>query len=272
MPPRISDAERQLIAGYTEAAGRIERLVREAQPKRKRFLMTRVDAVLRSLEDLTRGYIQNDIPAQFLTGSNEAIKQLRQIRSRVEINESFTQVHKEAVQQIADDASLSFGRGVLELRKSVERTVSTARKQEIINELIIAEVSGASATERVKKIFEDADVFGIRVGNRTLSIDHYASMLAHTIVAEAHNSGAATRYAANGVEYGIRVERADAPDAPCQWMRNKVVWLGEPRFVGPVHPNCMGGIKPYFGDTSQAYRSIDDPRIPEKVRKVLAKG
>jgi len=271
MPPRISDAERRLIAGYTEAAHRVERLVREAKPAQKRFLMTSVDAVLRSLEDLTRGYIRDDVPAQFLRGSDEAIKQLRQIRSKVEIEQTFTQVHKAAVQQIADDASQSFGRSIVELRKTVERTVSTARKQEIINELIIAEVSGTNAKDQVKKVFEDADVFGIRVGNRTLSLDHYAAMLSHTIVAEAHNVGAATRYVSNGVEYGIRIERADAPDLPCQWMRNKVIWLGETRFVGPIHPNCMGGIKPYFGDTSQALRSLDDPRIPEKVRTALSK-
>ncbi|QDT46175.1 hypothetical protein Pan258_01920 [Symmachiella dynata] len=269
MPPRISDAERRLISAYIEAANRVDQALRTiGKSPRKALLRAKINPIIQQLQSLTNEYLAKDLPEQFRRGSQEAVKQLKKHSEfKGDIDESFTQAHKNALQQIADDASLSFGRGLQELVKSADRAFSEARKQQIVTEILTSEVTGETAN--VKKILLDQGVTGIRTANRTLSVDHYTAMLTHTILAEAHNMGAATRYLQNGLGFARRIERADAPDYPCQWLRNKIVWLGEPRFVGPVHPNCFGAIQPYFGDTTEALVSLDDPRIPEKVKTAL---
>lgn len=268
MPPKISDQEQRLISAYIEGANRIARLL--ASGKATSRTRAQADAVLSQLRSVTKEYLGKGLPEQFRRGSAEAVKKLQGVKG-LRIDETFTQLHKEALQQLSDDAALGFGRSLQEIKRDVERAITNSRKEEIIGEILASEVAGEDSAANVKKQFEDAGVIGIRTPTRTLSIEHYVSTITHTVLADAHNMGAATRYMQNGVQFGRRIERASAPDYPCQWLRNKIVWLGERRFVGAIHPNCMGGIAPYFGDTSEAYRSIDDPRIPAEVRDALAK-
>jgi hypothetical protein len=99
----------------------------------------------------------------------------------------------------------------------------------------------------------------------------YASMRTDTLLADANNTGASARYASNGVEFARIIEPADAPDRPCQWMRGKVVWLGDRRLLTPYDANCMGGIEPFLGDPKDAIMSAEDPKIPVDVWKMLLK-
>ncbi|PQO47383.1 phage minor capsid protein [Blastopirellula marina] len=271
MPPRISPADRRLITAYTEAALRIERQLRDvSDPKRRDSIKARIEPILSELEAITAQYLRKDLAAQFKRGSQEAVDTLRKMKEfRGDIKESFTQLHKEALQVLADGAAKSFGVGIRGVRGEVERMISTATKQQIQAEILAADASGSKAA--VKDIFEKQGFASFRSDSRTWNLDHYASMITHTILAEAHNTGAATRYAENGVEFVRIIERETAPDACCKWMRGKIVWLGERRLLNPFHPNCFGSFAPYFGDTSQAFRSIDDPRIPKEVRKFLAR-
>jgi len=61
-------------------------------------------------------------------------------------------------------------------------------------------------------------------------------MLTRTILAEAHNAGAATRYAVNGVECVRVVERATARKTICGPMAGKVIWLTTPSSAVVLHP------------------------------------
>jgi hypothetical protein len=94
--------------------------------------------------------------------------------------------------------------------------------------------------------------------NRSWTIEDYTAMLTHTILEEAHNTGAARRSLTNGIEFAQVIECPDAPDGTCQWMRGKVVMLGDSRLLNPYHPNCMGGLTPVFDE-------------PADVRKMLVK-
>ena len=271
MPPKITAADRILVSAYAEAALRIERLLQSSDVRQSAILLGRVDSILAELRDISQRYVGTDLPEHFVKGSNEAIAKLTSLSSFGDIDTSFGPLHRETIQRIADGAADSFGNAVVSLRKSVELKISQAEKKRVVTELIAANVEGSDTTKAVKEALDDIGIIGVRAGERTLNLEHYASLVANTVLADAYNMGAATRYIANGVEYGRRIERADAPDKLCQWMRDKIVWLGEPRFVGALHPNCFGAIVPYFGDTSQAIRSLDDPRVPEYVRKALSR-
>ena len=64
-------------------------------------------------------------------------------------------------------------------------------------------------------------------------------MLVGTVTAEAHNTGAVTRYAANGVGFARVIERRDAPDRTCQWRRGKVIGLADRRLGLVVPPLAL---------------------------------
>jgi hypothetical protein len=270
MPPKITDADWTLMAQYQEAALRLQRALETARTVRDRKrVLAQVEAVLRELEELTHGYLAENIPAQFKAGSEEAIAELGKLRGFGAIDETFSAIHQEAVQQLANDATLKFARAIQGTRDAAEIKIGEALKQQLVNELIQSEIQGTAP--RTKQVFQEAGITAFQSPSRGWSLDDYADMLTHSITAEAHNTGAMTRYLSNGVQYAQAIERVDAPDRLCQWMRDKIIWLGERRFIAPMHPRCFGGIKPYLGDPADAYRSLDDPRIPEDVRKLLLK-
>lgn len=257
------------MAAYVEAALRIERqLLAATDPTARRVILARIEPILAELEEMTATYLIKDLPAHFRIGSQEAVDTLRRMKAyRGRIDESFTQLHKEALQAIADQAARSFGNGIDTVRGDVERMISTATKQKVQAEILAAEAAGGKAA--VREIFESEGITGFRSANRTWTLENYSAMITRTIAAEAHNTGSVTRYAENGVEYVRIIERATAPDVCCQWMKDKIVWIGERRLLNPYHPNCIGSFAPWFGDTKGAIRSINDPRIPQEVKKFL---
>ncbi len=95
-------------------------------------------------------------------------------------------------------------------------------------------------------------------------------MLTHTVLADAHNTGAAMRYASNNVQYARRIERPDCCEI-CRPLRDKIVFIGDSRLLPPTHPWCFGGITPYIGEPEKPIMSPDDPRIPDKTRRYLLK-
>ena len=69
----------------------------------------------------------------------------------------------------------------------------------------------------------------------------FADTLVRSISADAHNTGAALRYSANGMEFARVIER-DTACPICSGMKDKIIWLGDPRLRPPYHPRCRGGL------------------------------
>lgn len=270
MPPSLSTAADKLIAAYQEAALRLERILKAATtPKDRKAALARVNSLLSELEALSADYIQQEIPLQYKEGSQEAIRELQKVRGLV-VDDTFTATHREALQALADDARLKFASSIQSVRNGVAAKFRAADRQQIMTKLITSEIEGdALPQKQVKILLEQSGVTGVQTRRGTIALEDYASMLTHTVLAEAHNTGAANRYISNGVQYGEVIERGDAPDYVCQWMRGKIVWLGDRRLINPFHPRCYGGIKPFFGDTSKAIKSPEDPRIPAEVKKAM---
>ena len=94
----------------------------------------------------------------------------------------------------------------------------------------------------------------------------------NTVLSEAHNTGAMTRYVSSGVQFGEVIERADAKDSACNFMAGKIVWLADRRLLPPYHPNCRGGIKPFLGELHNPIMTANDPRIPADARKLILRS
>lgn len=272
MPPRVTDPDRKLIAAYSEAALRLRRALDGATSANRRRLLALVDSYLNELDALTGKYVRENLVQHFRDGSTEAIEQLKKIRGFGTIDEEFGLIHREAMQALADDAVESFGNGLTTAKRSAKKAINQATRRQILTETIASDVQGQSPTERVKRILLDQGITALQSGNRRWTLEHYASMLTNTLIADAHNQGAATRYVSNGVQYVEVIERVTAPDITCQTMRGKIVKLGDSRLIPPLHPNCFGGIKPFMGDPTGAIESVDDPRLPAEVRAMLRKN
>lgn len=272
MPPKVSSADERLIAAYTEAALRLQRLLDSATPNQRRIILRRVDQILAELDVLTAEYIQQELPIQFQGGSDEAIRQLKTIRGFGDIEDTFGTIHTEAIAQLAEDATLRFANALQTVRMDAKARMTKLQKRKILGELIASEVEGTSnPAARVKKIFEDEGIVGFRTSNgRELNLEHYASTLTYTILAEAHNTGAMTRYAANGVGFVEIIERETACPI-CSPMRGKIVSLGDSRLVPPFHPNCFGGVRPFMGEPENPILTMDDPRIPDRTRQAMSR-
>lgn len=236
----------------------------------RKLLLRQIDSLIAELDAMTAEFIRDGLPEIFKEGSEEAIRELRKIKGFGEIDESYIGLHREAMQALADDASFKFANALEGVRRSARSLVSEAQKQKIINQLLVAEVEGAARpSDRVKSVFEEAGITAIKTPTRTINLEDYASTLTHTILADAHNTGAMTRYLSNGVQYVEVIERGTAPDLTCRFMRGKIVYLGDRRLLPPYHPNCFGGIKPYFGEPGNPLMTPEDSRIPAEAKKLM---
>lgn len=273
MPPKITTADERLIAAYREAALRLERTLQDANGRNKSAILRRINVILAELSQLSNDYVTRDLVEKFKEGSEEAVKLMLKTDGIEEVDVSFTQIHKEAMQQLADDATLKFANAIEGARREASSLLTRVQKQKILGKLIAAEIEGASnPAARVQEVLEEEGIVSLRTPSRRITIEAYADMLVNTLLGEAHNLGALTRYVSNGLEY-VRVIERDTACPICKPMDDKIVWLGDPRLIPIYHPHCRGGIAPFQGEPENPIRSIDDPRIPEKTRTaMLRKG
>jgi hypothetical protein len=264
--PDLTEAEHRLLTAYTQAALQLSReLGSFRDPKDVARILQRIDAILAQLDQLSADYIREGLAEQFKIGSAVALYELRKLRLS-DLDTDFTGIHLEAVRELARDASLRFGEAIETVRRSATVKLSQASKEAVLQGMMQKELTGADATKAVKSVF--AGVTAFRTPNRTIGLEDYADILVRSISAEAHNTGAATRYAANGVEYAQVVERETAC-AVCSPMNDKFIWLGDPKLRPPYHPRCRGGLIPVPGIPDTAIRSPEDPRVPVLTKQAM---
>ena len=209
----------------------------------------------------------------FREGSNKAVASLEKLRAFTEnIDGDFIAIHKEAIQQLAEDAASKLASALEGVRRKARSLITAAQKQAVVKKLIDSQLSGRSnPSQQVKEVLEKQGLTAIQGTTRKWNLEDYAFMLTETVLAEAHNSGAMTRYLSNSVEYAEVIEQGEAKDKTCQTMRGKAVWLRDRRMIPPYHPHCRGGIKPLLEKPDNPTVSPEDPRIPAEVRSMLLK-
>lgn len=210
--------------------------------------------------------------ANFKNGSALALAELRKLKLP-DLDGSFSDFHREAVQALADDARLRFGNAIEMVRREATVRMSAATKEHILQTLMTNELKGGlNATKAIEDILKNQRVTAIRMSNGAeRGLEDYADMLVRSLSADAHNAGAAMRYTANGVEYARVIERETACKI-CLPMRDQIVWLGDPRLRPKYHPRCEGGIAPVIGKVENAIMSPDDHRVPAATREAMLRG
>lgn len=270
MKPELTDADERLIAAYTEAALKMSReLASFRNPRDRTRILQRINAILSQLDQMTADFVRDDIADHFKNGSAIALAELRALKVP-DLDGEFTPIHREAVQQLAEDARLRFGSAIQAVKRDAALKLSEATKEHILQQMMVRELAGGvNPTAAVKDIIQNQGFTAIRTSNgASRSLEDYADTLVRSISADAHNEGAASRYAANGIEYARVIERETACKI-CLPMRNQIVWLGDPRLRPKYHPRCEGGIAPVQGIPDNPIRSPDDPRIPQATRDAM---
>lgn len=269
MPPEITDSEQRLTAAYREAALQISRSLQDFNGRNKASILRRISLILAELDRMSAEFLQSNLPAIYKDGADEALRELRQFSGFDQVNGTFGEIHTEAIKQLVSDATLKFANALEAVRRESVSALRTAEKQQVMQKIVTNEIQGKNATGDVKQALADAGITALRSKNRTWTLEDYSAMLVATVTADAHNTGAAIRYAENGVGFAQVIERSTAPDPTCQFMSGKVISLADRRLLPPYHPHCRGGIKPFLGEPDKPLMSADDPRIPGDVRKML---
>lgn len=265
-------SDERLLVAYTEAANQMLRILSTANGRNRQRILAQIDAILSQLDELTAEYIQEGLPEQFRRGSDEAIRELRKVSGFGEIDSTFGLIHTAAIQVLADNARLSFGNSLQATRNGIASRLTSLEKERVLREIIQKEISGqVNVRLNVRDIFAEQGISGFRTSNgRSISLEVYANTLVETLVAEAHNTGAITRYVANGITVGRVIERETACDI-CFPMKNKLIALDVPALAPPYHPHCRGTVVPVIQPKNSEYviKSADDSRIPSNVRKFM---
>lgn len=249
--PTKSEADEQIISQFVEQVDRIDTLLRRGKDNQAEAA---IQKLISDLEALALIYLSTEVARNFKKGSLGAITELRKIMS--DVATEFTETHTLLAKQQTEIIKQGFVNAIDNVRKNV----AYVKSQGIISKLL-----NTNATER--------DITRINVGGRLLTVEHYISQVVYTGSATTQNIGALSRYLDNGIQYVKVVERASAPDRACQWMNGKIIKVGDLGLTPPLHPNCFGSVIPVLDvDVSQVLTGIDDPRIPEDVRKVLKRG
>lgn len=270
--PALSHEDRKLIAAYARAAEILSKQIRTIKPNQTDRFKRQVRSIVSELEDLTASYLPDNLRLQYINGSTEAVEHLRSLAQfKGDIDETFTQLHREALQQLVTDAKDKFATALVSVTRRGDRIVTNLQKQRIQEQILLSEIQGENAVSKVKDYLEGQQITAVRASNRDWGLEEYSAMLVHTVVAEAHNTGAANRYLQNGVQHARRIERVNCCKF-CRPFKDKIIWLGDRRLLPPSHPWCFGAITPAIGPFEEVpLRSPHDPRIPNYARDFLLK-
>lgn len=268
MAPITTENDRKLIAAYIEAAERLRRLLEVSEGVRREVLVARAQPILKQLVSLSNEFMRSDLPEHYRRGSKEAITALRKL-GMTSINEAFSAQHTEAVNLLVREGQDSLGRAIKAVEDNIIRGITVAERQAIVSEVITGTITGVNARKSVEDALKSQNITGIRLSNRTISVEQYAYTVVNTLTADAHNTAAVIRYAENGVGYFRRIERAEAPDRPCQWARNKVFSMELARFHTNIHPNCRGSHEPILTVPEGVEVITSYEQVPADVRKAM---
>lgn len=208
-PDEVSRLAEQLIALFRDADAEITRLAAEAATmpdgarRRARLAEMRrtVEANLAQLEDDARSWLAGEFPAVYGMGGDQGARSIGD-------EFSWTQIHVDAVQRLADDTFSDVLAATGLVRDDVKAWVREQARRQTGLSLIEGRTAQQAARELAKAAAGDAvDILGGPIGviryadgsYRTMA--DYADMLLRTKTAQAFNAGTLNTLTAAGVEW-----------------------------------------------------------------------
>jgi hypothetical protein len=235
------------------------------------------------LDKTTKEWIETNVPEEYRVGAEIAVKDLRNLGLPVG-DFTFSSLHNEAVNIIANDMYSHFAEALKTVRRDVERTLTMVEKQEIMDQIGQGISTGATRKEvvsQVKTVLDKQGVTGlVDKGGKRWQLDNYADMLTRTKMAEAQRLGAEYTMVENGHDL-VQVSAHLTSCESCALVEGKIYSLtgrtpGYPTFENiksmSQHifgPNCRHRSVPYsamYDDNSEQFQKLSNSTkaIPQK--------
>jgi hypothetical protein len=253
-----------------------------AEAKRARVLMGEVEVILNELDENTAAWIAENIPRHYKGG----VKRSTMALNEVGFSASYVAqpiLHKEAIEVLVNDIQDDLLATTEHARRGFRRLLkksqlSSARDKAMSTEIAKGVIEGKARREASKeigaKLFQDFGTPTIRVGSKTMSIDHYAELVARTRTKEAHTAGSVNRAIEAGQDL-LMISAHGAKDG-CAYYEGKVFSVsgGSEKYPSinslpnggpPFHPNCKHSAMPFVEPLASGTEKRRAKGVPDKV-------
>lgn len=164
-------------------------------------------------------------------------------------------VHKEAADELTQEAYLDFGEGINNTVRNAEQRLNDAKRRAITAQLREGRLSGEALEDVADEVRERLNQQGFTAlvdrGGRRWQLQNYSEMLTRTHVIRANNQAQMNTYLDYDVQI-VEISSHGATDALCQPEEGKVYTLDPDDNSGypylsdppPFHPNCKHTVLP----------------------------
>lgn len=259
---RVDDAPvSQLVAVYKAAVkSLLDDFDQSSDFSRARRLaiLANVRAEMAKLGDKTQKWLDDNIPAAYKEGMNEAVAGLNSLAKKellpddaIKVKASFTLPNKQAVAAMVDDGLKSFGDSMTLVGRNVKSITTQSFQKEVRAKLAEGTITGETRKDIVAATKQQLKDRGLTAltdkGGKNWTLDRYADMLARTKLTEARNAGVANKMLENDQDL-VQVSINGSDHQACADWEGKVVSvtgknndypsLDEAEADGLFHPNC----------------------------------
>lgn len=248
---------RILQSAYADISSELLTADLSSESKRK-AQKAQIEQIIAKADKNIQDWIKVEIPTFYEQGMFDTMSDLNTRGDNVKISQDFAKFHQQAIEAIAQDTWVNASQGMSGLTRSVDRVISAAAKEEIIERLGKGAIKGDSlkkVKEAVAGILESDGLTALIDKNgREWDLLRYAEMLSRTKLTQAQNSGVANRMTESGYDLVI-VSNHNGSCPLCAPFEAKVLSItgrnkgytsvADAEAKGLFHPNCRHVFSPY---------------------------
>ena len=245
----------------------------------RKQILAQIEAILTELGTNAQEFVEKELTAQYTTGANQAVKQLRNVGADISVAEGFNKIHTNAIAALVDDATRAFGESLTGVDRSAQLLLGKISRETLTQKLAEGMIGGKARKEVVKVIKGTLQQQGLDAlidkGGNTWTLDRYSDMLFRTKAVEARNRGLMNRMAENDYDL-VQVSSHGADDVCGDWEGQILSATGatpgydtvaDAEAAGLFHPNCRHAINvliPSLARETEAYNPDVDTIVIEQ--------
>ena len=245
----------------------------------RKQILAQIEAILTELGTNAQEFVEKELTAQYTTGANQAVKQLRNVGADISVAEGFNKIHTNAIAALVDDATRAFGESLTGVGRSGQLLLGKISRETLTQKLAEGMIGGKARKEVVKVIKGTLQQQGLDAlidkGGNSWTLDRYSDMLFRTKAVEARNRGLMNRMAENDYDL-VQVSSHGAGDVCGDWEGQILSATGatpgydtvaDAEAAGLFHPNCRHAINvliPSLARETEAYNPDVDTIVIEQ--------
>lgn len=250
----------------------------------RKQILAQIKHTLGELGADTSKLIESELPKQYETGADDAIKQLNNIGAPISVDTGFNLVHKRAINALVSDTATSFGDSLTTVARNSQKLLTVVSREVITQQLATGIISGEGrkeASQRIKGILQEQGISALTdAGGKKWTLDRYAEMLYRTKLVESRNLGLINRTVENGYDL-VQVSAHGAKCKLCSPWEGKILSAtgntpGYPKLqsaldAGLFHPNCRHAINTIIPSLARLTKAYDPDTPTETISNDVIK-